>query len=155
MTFLYRKPHFSLLSLCVACHIYRKTQPSNMLSWAMDPLLNNSLGVRKRKISEMKIFNTLVSPVLDCHGNQNEYTSVKVKSIDRTLLSYKLKNQTDRKRVLKSFVVRSVMPKESSWDDSFLFVSYLYKLHLSNVWYRVIKFLWTSSSCRYHSVQCF
>lgn len=112
-----------------------------MLSWAMDPLLNNSLGVRKRKISEMKIFNTLVSPVLDCHGNQNEYTSVKVKSIDRTLLSYKLKNQTDRKRVLKSFVVRSIMPKELSGDDSFLFVFYLYKLHLSNVWYRVIKFL--------------
>lgn len=97
MTFLYRKPHFSPLSLCVACHIYRKTQPSNMLSWAMDPLLNNSLGVRKRKISEMKIFNTLVSPVLDCHGNQNEYTSVKVKSIDRTLLSYKLKKPNCQK----------------------------------------------------------
>lgn len=74
-----------------------------MLSWAMDPLLNNSLGVRKRKISEMKIFNTLVSPVLDCHGNQNEYTSVKVKSIDRTLLSYKLKKPNCQKASIEIF----------------------------------------------------
>lgn len=74
-----------------------------MLSWAMDPLLNNSLGVKKRKISEMKIFNTLVSPVLDCHGNQNEYTSVKVKSIDRTLLSYKLKKPNCQKASIEIF----------------------------------------------------
>lgn len=74
-----------------------------MLSWAMDPLLNNSLGVRKRKISEIKIFNTLVSLVLDCHGNQNEYTSVKVKSIDRTLPSYKLKKPNCQKASIEIF----------------------------------------------------
>lgn len=65
-------PFDAVIFLCCLSHI--KTHRTRV-SWAMDP--NNSLGFReKRKISEIKIFNTLVSLVVDCHGNQNEYILV-------------------------------------------------------------------------------